>query len=229
MQPVGDGSDQRKFARIESSVTCSVATSADAFEAEIVNLSKGGAAVVGPIGAAKEGDTVTLLLEESTSPVSVAFPAQVMRVERRGAEELFGVQFEPLPPDEEAMLAELIAHVSRGKGQGRREHPRVSARIDVNCQSEDIFRACLNDLSRGGLSLMSGRDVDKGETLTVKFHMPQAKDLLEVAGEVVSSQKIEGGYRLGVRFGPHTPEARAAVDRTLDEMLGVITAEVDET
>ncbi len=40
--------EQREFARIETNVTCSVATASTSFEATIINLSLSGAALVGP-------------------------------------------------------------------------------------------------------------------------------------------------------------------------------------
>src|SRR5581483_6815376 len=79
-----DGAEQRKFARIEASLLCSVATANDAFDAAVVNLSKSGAAILGPDGAAKVGDTLTLLIERQEGLVSLALPGEVVRIEERG-------------------------------------------------------------------------------------------------------------------------------------------------
>src|SRR4051812_17871743 len=97
---LSDGADQRKHARIEASIACSVATSVDAFEAEIANLSKSGAAVLGPAGAAQIGETVTLMLERAEGEITVAVPAKVVRIEARDELTLYGVHFEPLPPED---------------------------------------------------------------------------------------------------------------------------------
>src|SRR5438046_10616335 len=93
MQSVeGDPAEQRKYARIEAALSCSVATATDAFEAQIVNLSKSGAAVVGPGGAAGPGDTVTLPLERQEAPLSVALPGQGVRIDARDEEHvLYGI------------------------------------------------------------------------------------------------------------------------------------------
>lgn len=217
-----DGADQRQFARIESSLMCSVATATDAFEAAVVNLSKGGAAILGPDGAAKIGESVTLLIERSEGLMSVALPGEVVRIEERGERMLYGVDFGALPPDEQQQLAMLLQMLSGQSGTGRREHPRVSARIAVRCRSEDVFRAWLNDLSKGGLSVKCAREVKLGRTLTVSFGLPGVKGLVEVSGQVVSAAPIEGGqWRLGVRFVPLSEDERAQVERALETLLGI--------
>lgn len=226
--PVGDGADQRKFARIEASIACSVATSVDAFEAEVANLSKSGAGILGPPLAAKVGETVTLLLERVGDIMSLAVPGTVVRTEAREERMLYGVAFSPMPPDEEAQLVELLQHVSAGKGTGRRTHPRVAARVEVNCRTEGIFRGFLNDMSKGGLSVKTLRDVELGKTITVSFGVPGLRNVVELSGEVVSSQKLPHGFRLGVKFKPLGEDDRAQVGELLDVLLGVHLPEAEQ-
>jgi hypothetical protein len=224
---VADGIEQRKYARIEASIACSVATSVDAFEAAVANLSRSGAGIIGPDGAAKVGETVTLMLERAEGLVTLAVPGKVVRIEHRGERCLYGVHFEPLPPDDEAQLVMLLQLISGGKGQGRRAHPRVAARIEVNCRSEGIFRGFLNDLSKGGLSVKTLRDVPIGRPLVVSFGVPGVKGLFEINGEVVSSQKLEHGFRLGVHFTPLAGDDRDQVGRLLDLLLGLRLPEAE--
>jgi uncharacterized protein (TIGR02266 family) len=228
MPPV-DAAEQRRFARIESSLVCSLATATDAFEAAVVNLSKSGAAILGPDGAARVGDTVTLLVERAEGLMSVALPGQVVRTEERDERTLYGVAFEALPPDEEHQLAMLLQMISAQRGPGRREHPRVAARISVNCRSESIFRGWLNDLSKGGVSVRCAREVKVGQPLTVSFGAPGLKGLVEITGEVVTSQSLETGqWRVGLRFTPLSEDEREQVTRMLDTLLGIAlpTAEI---
>ncbi len=225
---MADGAEQRKHARIETGIVCSVATSVDAFEAHIANLSKGGAGVIGPKGAAKVGETITLMLERVTPDgLTLAVPGKVVRTEPRDELSLYGVQFAALPPEEEAQLVELLQHVSHGAGQGRRSHPRVAARVEVNCRTEGIFRGMLNDLSKGGMSVKTLRDVELGKTMSVSFGVPGLKSIVEVSGEVVSSQKLEHGFRLGVKFKPLTKTDLSQVEHMLDALLGIEVADAD--
>ena len=116
----------------------------------------------------------------------------------------------------------LLQLCGESRGGGRREHPRVAARISVNCRSEDIFRAWLNDLSKGGLSVRCLREVDVGQMLSVSFGLPGHKGLVEISGEVVSSQKLgEGGWRVGMQFAPLSEDEQAQVSRALDTLLGI--------
>ena len=218
---MGAGADQRKYARIEASIACSVATASDAFEGLIANLSKGGAAVLGPDGAAKVGDTLTLMLERTEGVVSLSVPGKVVRVEARGERMLYGVAFDPLPPDDEAQLSLLLQLLAAGKGQGRRAHPRVAARVEVTCKSEDVFRGFLNDLSKGGMSVKTLRDVEVGKPMQVSFGVPGVRGLVEVTGIVVSNQKLEHGWRIGLFFTPLGEEEREQVARLLDVLLGL--------
>lgn len=222
MSPPPDASEQRKYARIESSLACSLATAADVVDAAVVNLSKGGAAILGPENAAQVGDKVTVLLERAEGLVSIALQCEVVRTEQRGELALYGVQFDPLPPDAERELSVLLQLIAGGRGSGRREHPRVSARVAVNCKTEESFRAWLNDLSRGGLSVRCGKAVAVGGTIELSFGAPGLKGLVEITGEVVSCQQAgPSQWRLGVRFEPVGEEERAQVSRVLDTLLGI--------
>jgi c-di-GMP-binding flagellar brake protein YcgR len=224
---VADGAEQRKYARIEASISCTVATPTDAFEALVANLSKGGAGIIGPHGAAAVDDTITLMLERAEGLVTLSLSGRVVRVDGKGERALYGVQFDALPPDDERQLALLLQLLAAGRGSGRREHPRVAARIEVACRSEDIFRGFLNDLSKGGMSVKTLRDVPIGEQLVVSFGVSGLKDLVELSGEVVTSQKLPHGFRLGVRFEPIGDDTREQVSRVLDVLLGLVpTAEI---
>lgn len=219
------GAEQRKHARIETSLVCTLATATDAVDAVLANLSKGGAAIIAPLSAASVGDTVTLMLERSEGLVTLALTGTVVWKEEQAARGRYGLEFEPLPPDEESQLGVLLQLLLAGKGSGRRAHPRVATRFEVTCRTEAIFRAWVKDLSKGGLGLKSVKDVPVGHALTVSFGVPGLEGLVEVTGEVVSSQPMEGGFRLGVQFDPLGTLEQAQVHRTLDLLLDIALAD----
>jgi len=212
-------SDQRKHARIESSLVCNVATATDVFGAVVANLSKGGAAIITALGAAEVGDLITLMLERDEGLVTLLLPGTVVRKEERDGRCCYGVEFEPLPPDEEAQLGMLLQLLVSGAGQGRRAHPRVATRVAVTCRTESIFRGWVSDLSKGGLAIKSVRDVAVGSPISVSFGVSGLEGLVEVRGEVVSTQADQGGFRLGVQFVPLTALEQEQVTRTLDLLL----------
>ncbi len=213
--------EQRKYARIESSLVCSLATATDVVEAVVANLSKGGAAVIAPPGAANEGDTITMMVERSEGLVSLSLVGTVVRKEVHEQRGRYALEFEPLPPDEESQLGILLQMLLNGAGTGRRAHPRVAARFEVTCRTESIFRGWVNDLSKGGLGLKSVKDVPVGSALTVSFGLKGLPGLVQVSCEVTSNQPMEGGFRLGVRFTPLTATEQEQVNHALDLLLDI--------
>ncbi|MDP3151700.1 MAG: PilZ domain-containing protein [Archangium sp.] len=214
-------SDKRKHARIESSLVCNIATATGVFDAVVANLSKGGAAIIAGLGVAEVGETVTLMLEREEGLVTLSLTGNVVRKEEQDQRGLYGVEFEPLPPDEEAQLGMLLQLLLTATGQGRRAHPRVATRVEVTCRTESIFRGWVSDLSKGGLAIKSVRDVVVGSSIDVSFGVRGLRSLVEVSGQVVSNQQVEGGYRLGVNFVPLTAMEQAQVARTLDLLLDI--------
>lgn len=214
--------DDRAFARIEADLSCNVATSDSSFEAQVLNLSRSGAAVLGPPNATARDAQVTLFVEREEGLLALLLPAKVVRVEDRGAQWLYAVHFDSLPPDSQAELLMLLKLMAAGKGQGRRAAPRVSARIAVRCKSAQAFRATLADLSRGGLSVRCPRPVELGSTLAVSFGVEGMSGLVEVQGEVGNVQvEPSGAYRAGIRFSPYSPALQQQILILLDVLLGL--------
>ena len=124
--------EQRAFARIETDVTCSVATMSTSFEAQLHNLSMSGAGLVGPPGAAEKGEAVTLMLEHNEGVVSFAVSATVVRIApAEGEQVVYGVHFDALPPDTRGELVMMLRMIAAGRGSKRRAAPRVGSRLTV--------------------------------------------------------------------------------------------------
>lgn len=217
--------EHRRYARIESSLACSVATATRAFEAVVANLSRGGAAIFAPDGV-ELGESLTLILERFDGTATVALPGKVVRSEARDERRVYGIEFAALPPEDEAQLVALLRLLAAGRGQGRRAQPRVASRVEVLCRTQESFRTRLNDLSRGGLSFKSIRPFAPGSALAVSFGVPGLKGLVEVSGEVTSCQLLEQGrFRVGLRFDPLSAAEQAQVNATLDVLLGITLPE----
>lgn len=214
-------SDKRKHARIETSLVCTLATASDAVEAVVANLSKGGAAIIAPLSAAQVGDTVTVMLEREEGLINLSLPSSIVRKEEKEQRAIYGVEFDPLPPDEEAQLGILLQLLLEKEGQGRRAHPRVATRFEVTCRTNEIFRAWVNDLSKGGIGLKSKKDIPVGSPIDVSFGVRGIAGLVEVSGQVVSNHLMEGGFRLGVHFAPLSAAEQTQVNRTLDVLLDI--------
>ena len=218
---MSEPSDQRKHARIESSLVCNMATGTEVFEGVVANLSRGGALIMANRSAALVGDTVTVMLEREEGLVSLSLPGTVVRKDDDEERARFGVEFEPLPPGDDSQLTLLLQLLINGRGQGRRAHPRIAARIEVVCRTESLFRGWVNNLSRGGLSLRCARDVPVGDPIEVSFGVRGLNRLVEVSAEVVSNHPVEGGFQLGLQFAPLSAAEQTQVNRTLDLLLEI--------
>ncbi len=214
--------ERREHARIETGLACSVAAAESAFDARVVNLSKGGVAFEAAKGSAKIDEPVTLLIEREQGLISIALSARVVRIDEKDALAVFGCEFEALPPEAEEQLTELLESVAGGKGQGSRAHPRVATRIGVTCRTHEGFSATLNDLSKGGLSVRTPRAIAQGETMAVHFGLQGTKGLIEVKGTVLHcAPEPDGHFRVGMKFTPPSEAARQQVKDLLDTLLGL--------
>jgi c-di-GMP-binding flagellar brake protein YcgR len=217
-----DGREQRKHARIETSLDCTVIAGDVDFTARVANLSRGGAGLLGPEGKAELGTQLLILLERKEGDFALALQARVVRIEPQPTGVQYGVHFEDMPPDSDAELLRLLAALAAGPGQGRRSSPRVATRVRVSCSSRQAFEATLNDLSRGGLSVVSDFAVEVGETLGVDFSVGDGAVITAVSGAAVGVNQLEDGRcRVSVQFEPPTAEDKARVLLLLELMLAL--------
>lgn len=216
------GEERRRWARIEASLECIVASADQSFEAKVVNVSRGGVAVLAEAGLVGEGETVSVMLERGEGAISLAFSGTVVRIVGAGDETVYGIHFEALPPDSEEQLLGLLKVLASGRGTGRREHPRVAARISVKCQSRERFEAKLNDLSRGGFSIRCPGPVEEGSLLTVEFGVAGHAELIAIEGTVAHVEVLpDGKHIVGLSFTPPTAGQRERVQQLLELLLGL--------
>jgi c-di-GMP-binding flagellar brake protein YcgR len=214
--------EHRAFARIETSIECTAVTGDQDFAAKVANLSRSGAALIGPSGKAVFGDAVMILLERAEGEFSLALPSIVQRVSAQGDEAVYGVRFDAMPPDLEEQLVRLLKVLAKGRGQGRRNSPRVSSRVRVRCKSREAFVATLNDLSRGGLSVRCPRPVEPGGSLSVEFGVEEHPVIVTVSGEILRvNLQGDGSFLVSLKFDPPTMEDRGRVLGLLNVLLGL--------
>jgi c-di-GMP-binding flagellar brake protein YcgR len=217
-----DGREQRKHARIETGLDCTVIAGDIDFTARVANLSRGGAGLVGPEGKAELGTQLLILLERKEGDFALALQARVVRMLPQPNGTQYGVHFEDMPPDIDAELLRLLTVLAAGPGQGRRESPRVATRVRVKCASREDFEATLNDLSLGGLSVTSDYAIEVGEALGVDFSVGDGGVITAVSGVAVGVNQLEDGRcRVSVKFEPPTPEDRTRVLLLLELMLAL--------
>jgi c-di-GMP-binding flagellar brake protein YcgR len=223
------GEDRRRWARIEASLECTVATADQTFEAKVANVSRSGLALVAPPNQVKEGETVSVMLERSEGQITLALSGTVVRIFGSGEETVYGVHFDALPPTTELELLMLLKMLAAGRGGGRREYPRISARIAVSCRTVESFGALLNDLSHGGMSIRCPRPVELGSTMSVEFGFEGHTELLTVECTVVHVKTPDDGKHIvGLKFTPPSLQKRERVQQLLDLLMGMEIQDVQD-
>ena len=96
----------------------------------------------------------------------------------------------------------------RRKGNDKRVYPRINNQLTVSLQQEDkVLSGLTQDLSLSGLQLKSVQSVQFNHHTEVTFmiEMPITKpkgeqDRIEIKGDVVHYEEIDGAFYYGVRF-----------------------------
>jgi c-di-GMP-binding flagellar brake protein YcgR len=223
------GEEQRVHARIHVSTKIEVATSQGIVEAELRDLSKGGARFQVAQAVGEVGETVELFLP-SLSGIEIAVMSQIIRVlpSKDGGLQV-AVRFDVVEPAMREQLLELIDVLLSTTGGGRRAHARVARRIEIHFGQLDDLQAILEDISSGGLLMTVSEPLVLYEEVDVTVPDMGGGELLILHARVVNQRAIsrdEGGqaYRVGLEFGAMRPEAL----RLLKELLKSVAEKMAE-
>jgi hypothetical protein len=115
---------------------------------------------------------------------------------------LVGVEFEPLPPEVQAMLD--------ASGE-RRNAPRRSAATSVAlCMSEGVLPATADDVSDSGVRIVTSWRPDIGEVVLIRAPSETDHEGALLTGDVAWVNELdgvdEGRYEVGVRFHRVCPD-----------------------
>src|SRR5437660_381995 len=118
--------EQRIHARIHISTKIEVSTPGGLVEAELKDLSKGGARFVVPQAIGNAGDTVELFLP-SLDGAEIVVMSEIIRTREEAGGHAVAVRFDVIEPVMQKALLDMIeVLLSTSSGGGRRAHPRVA-------------------------------------------------------------------------------------------------------
>lgn len=106
--------------------------------------------------------------------------------------------------------------------QGRREHPRVPARLIVRFSSAKSFvEQYTSNISKGGLFLHMREPYPENTELDLAVVLPCNKRQINVRGRVVHTQLPQNGHNggMGIQFLDMVPEAREAFEQCVNGYL----------
>ena len=106
----------------------------------------------------------------------------------------------------------------------RRKTVRAVVRLEVEGEDRNLFRVPLyvtENLSRGGMFLITTNPLEEGTELSLRFSLPGEKKPMEFTGEVIWAREEEEGGNLapgmGIRFLRIDEEDREHIGRFTQE------------
>ncbi len=214
------GAEQRVHSRIHVSSQIEVSCDRGMVEAELKDLSMGGARfeVAIPVGAV--GDTVELFLP-SLDRNEIVVMAEIVRHQvEPGDRHAFAVRFDLVEPAMQQALVDLLGILlSSGSGGEARAHPRVARRIEIRFGQLEELRGILENISSGGLMMTVHEPLVLYEELDVTVPDLSGGELLILHAKVVNQRAVtredRGMSRVGLEFATLRPEAQHCLDALL--------------
>jgi c-di-GMP-binding flagellar brake protein YcgR len=217
--------ENRVHARIHVSTNIEVATPDGNVEAQLRDLSKGGARFVTKNAVGRVGETIELFLP-SLMGEDIAVMAEIIRSQEGPDGHTVAVRFDAVDPQMRQPLQELIEVLLTATGGGQRSAPRVSRRMDIRYGQLGELRAILEDISRGGLAMTVGEPLVLYEELDVTVPDTAGDQLLILRARVVHQRAVDHDgatvYRVGLEFANLRTETRRCLSELLKSVLETI-------
>jgi c-di-GMP-binding flagellar brake protein YcgR len=218
--------ENRVHARIHVSTLITVAAIDGNVEAQLRDLSKGGARFVAAKPVGPVGSTIELFLPSLTGE-DITVMAEVIRSTEGADGHTVAVRFDAVDPAMRQPLNDLIEVLLTATGGGQRSAPRVARRMDIRYGQLGELRAILEDISRGGLAMTVADPLVLYEDLEVTVPDTAGDQLLILRARVVHQRAVEVDgeqvYRVGLEFGQMRTEAR----RCLNDLLKTVLESLD--
>jgi c-di-GMP-binding flagellar brake protein YcgR len=217
--------ENRVHARIHVATSIAVATSEGRIEAELRDLSKGGARFLTPQPVGAVGKTLQLFLP-SLHGVEIAVTANIIRAQPSQGGVMVAVRFDEVAPEMQQPLHDLIEVLLTTTGGGQRQSPRVARRMDIRFGPLGELRAILEDISKGGLAMTVADPLVLYEELEVTVPDTAGEQLIILRARVVHQRAIEEEgvttYRVGLEFSPMRTETRRCLEGLLTTVVETI-------
>jgi c-di-GMP-binding flagellar brake protein YcgR len=217
--------ENRVHARIHVSTKIEVASPEGMVEAELKDLSKGGARFFCESSVGLIGETLELFLP-ALDGSDIAVMAQIIRNELADGGRMVAVRFDAVEPSMARALSDLIELLLSSTGAGTRKHPRVARRIEIRFGQLGELCGILEDLSEGGLLMTIPEALSLYEDVDVIVPDLGGQELLTLHGRVTHQRKVakeEGhAYQVGLEFAGMRPEAKACVTAILRAVLDIL-------
>jgi len=223
--------ENRVHARIHVSTKIEVNGPDGMVEAELKDLSKGGARFFCGSSVGGLGETVELFLP-ALDGGDIAVMAQIIRNELVDAGRMVAVRFDAVEPAMARALSDLIELLLSSTGGGERKHTRVSRRIEIRFGQLGELCGILQDISQGGLLMTIGEPLSLYEDVDIIVPDLGGRELLTLRAHVSHQRKVPKGesfaYQVGLELSDMRPEAVACVEALLSAVMQTIDPQSEE-
>jgi hypothetical protein len=192
------------------------------FDAPIRDISRRGIFLYVKDPPGRVGTILTLKLSLTAGIRPLTIRAQIVRVVReppaRGGGVLgIGLHFHQMTNDQEAQVLGMIERAMLGPGTNKRAFPRVYHLAPVTVWTTEQEKGDLLDIGEGGLGLSLPHEVPMNSDIIVDVAGP-GEGSLKLQGWVVSCDRLDKGFRIGVRFARLSPGLRGELQSFLKRL-----------
>jgi hypothetical protein len=192
------------------------------FDAPIRDISRRGLFLYVKDVPGRVGTVLTLKLSLTAGIRPLTIRGQIVRIVReppgRGGGILgIGVHFHQMNTEEEKQLLSMIDRAMLGPGTNKRAFPRVYHLAPVTVWTRHEEKGNLLDIGEGGLGLALNHEVKVNDEIIVEVGATEGTSL-KLQGWVVSCERLEKGYRIGVRFARLSPSLRTDLQNYLKKL-----------
>jgi hypothetical protein len=221
------GEEHRIHARIHVSTKIDVAGPDGITEAELRDLSKGGARFLVPTSVGGPGDTIELFLP-SLEGSDIVVMAQIIRDESQTVGRMVAVRFDAVEPAMQKGLSDLVELLLSTAG-GERARTRVARRVEVHFGQLVELRGILHDIANGSLLMTIPEPLVLYEEIDVTVPDMSGAELLILHARVAHQRKTVKDERPVYQVGLEFAEMRSEALRCVGELLRAVAETLGET
>ena len=201
--------------------------SADAVDAQLADISWGGAAVNVAQAHGKTGDTLEIILP-STKGGSITIEAKIIRIWELADGQGVGVatRFSSLSTRDETELENILKMLSdSGDSAGKRKYARFTQRLDIQFDDIDELKATLEDISTGGLKITVPDPLEIGQSFQAVVSTLDERCTIKLRARVVRQESLKLGesevYEVGLEFEHPSSELKERANELIQEMAAM--------
>ena len=194
--------------------------------ANLQNISWGGASITVDKARTHSGDTLQILLP-GISSATINIEAKVLRSWELSASQGEGiaVRFSSLATKDQDEFEDVLKRLAQSEDNvGLRQHARLTQRLDIQFDGLDELNATLEDISAGGLGVTVPDPLQIGQSLEAVISTLDGGCTLKLRARVVRMEPVKMGninlYQVGLKFEHPSRELHNLTQELIVQMAG---------